>query len=438
MVPPGPRWRKERPPGRAYAARAGLGYNHAPRMPAPIRPQAQAFRDLERALTHRRLRRIDPRMRGELALLALLIAGFLFWQVRVPLDGLVRANGPLSGVAAVGIIWLGLAAFGALLAGTRHARRLRAEPDGPEWLALPLDPAALERHLSWESRSHVLWLAVPALGVLAAAIGLLPPWWLALLGAGFAWLLLEAGRFGCALGYRVALRAAEQRPGLPAIERLLSVAAPRVERRRLPPATWWRAPVWLALAAKDWLVTQRQGATRRAAILALGLWSASLLAWRLPGEPGLRHVVAFALTLLTAAALAEWLATLAGSDPFAALRVLPVGVLTAWAARIVWAVVGALALVAGQAVVARELAPHARLVLMVWSGGAALAIATLGVNYGVTLFPRADVARRMLGLSLALAMAASVMIPLSGWIVLLTAVLHSARRLPRWSRLEEA
>lgn len=407
-------------------------------MPASIRPHAHAFRDLERTLTRRRLTRLDPLMRGELVILALLIAGFLFWQVRVPLDGLVRARGPLSGGAAVGAVWLGLAALAALLAGARHARRLRAKPDGPEWLALPLEPAVLERHLAWGSRAHALWVAVPALGVLVAAIGLLPAWWLVLLGAGFAWLLLEAGRVGCALGYRVALRAAERRPGLSPIERLLAVAAPRVDRSRLPPARWRRVPGWLALAGKDLLVTLRHGPTRHAAMLPLALWMASLLAWCLPGEPALRHAVAFALALLAAAALAEWLAMLAGSDPFAALRVLPVGVLSAWAARFVWAVAGALVLVAGQAVAARELAPHARLVLMVWSGGAALAIATLGVNYGVTLFPRADVARRMLGLSLALAMAASVMIPLSGWIVLLTAVLHSARRLPRWSRIEEA
>ncbi|MEK7823673.1 MAG: hypothetical protein AAB290_01375 [Candidatus Eisenbacteria bacterium] len=407
-------------------------------MPAPTRLQAHAFRDLERALTRRRLLRLDPRMRGELVLLALLIAGFLFWQVRVPLDGLVRARGPLSGVAAVAGVWLGLATLGAALAGTRHARRLRAAPAGPEWLALPLEPAAIERHLAWESRSHVLWLAVPALGVLAAAAGLLPAWWLASLAAAFAWLLLEAGRVGCALGYRVALRAAEPRPGLPPIERVLAVAAPGVARRRLPPPMWRKMPAWAALAGKDLVVTLRHGPTRRAAVLPLALWVASLLAWHLPGEPALRHVVAFALVLLAAAALAEWLAVLAGSDPFAALRVLPVGVMTVWGARFAWGVAGATVLVAGQAVAARELAPHARQVLLVWSGGAALAIATLGVNYGVTLFPRADVARRMLGLSLALAVAASVMIPLSGWIVLLTAVLHSARRLPRWSRLAEA
>ena len=407
-------------------------------MPAPTGPQTHAFRDLERALTRRRLRQLDPRLRGELVLLALLIAGFLFWQVRVPLDGLVRARGLWPGVALVAVVWLTLATLGVALAGARHARALRTAPAGPEWLALPIEPAALERHLAWESRSHVVWLAVPALGVLAAAIGLLPVWWLALLAAVFAWLLIEAGRIGCALGYRVVLRAAEPRAGLRPIERVLAVAAPGVTRRRLPPAPWRNAPAWVALAGKDLLITLRHGPTRHAAALPLALWVASLLAWRLPGEPAMRHVVAFGLVLLAAAALAEWLAGLAGSDPFAALRALPVGVMTAWGARMVWGVAGALLLVAGQALAARELAPHARQVLLVWGGGAALAIATLGVNYGVTLFPRADVARRMLGLSLALAMAASVMIPLSGWIVLLSAVIHSARRLPRWSRLEEA
>jgi hypothetical protein len=402
-------------------------------MPTPTRPRTDAFRDLERALTRRRLMRLDPRLRGELALLAVLIAAFLFWQVRVPLDGLVRAHGPLAGAKAVAGGWLGLAALGAVLSGTRHARRLATRPAGPEWLALPLEPASLERHLAWESRSPLLWLTVPALGVLAAAVGLLPAWWLALLAAAFAWLLLESGRLGCAIGYRVARHAAAARPGLPPITRVLAVAAPGAAQRRLPAPTWRRAPAWAALAAKDLLVTRRHGSTRWAAFLPVALGIASWLAWGLPGEPA----IAFALALLAAAALAEWLAVLASSDPFATLRVLPVGVSTAWGARFVWAVAGTVVLVAGQAVAARELAPHALQVLLAWVAGASVAIATLGVNYGVTLFPRPDLARRMLGLSLALAMAASVMLPMSGWIVLLTAVLHSALRIPRWSRIEE-
>jgi hypothetical protein len=406
-------------------------------MPTPTRPETDAFRDLERALTRRRLMGLDPRLRGEVALLALLIAAFVFWQVRVPLDGLVRARGPLSGAKAVAVLWAALAVLGAVLAGTRHARRLRDRPAGPEWLALPLDPFALERHLAWESRNPVMWLTVPALGVLAAAVGLLPAWWLALLAAGFAWMLLESSGLGCTIGSHVAQRAVAPRPGLPPIVRVLAVAAPRAAQRRLPAPTWRRSPAWVALAGKDLLITLRHGPTRRAALLPIALGVASWLAWRLPGESAFRHAVAFAFALLAAAALAEWLAVLAGSDPFAALRVLPVGVATVWGARFVWVVAGALALDAGQAAAAGELAPHAQRVLLVWIAGAALAIGTLGVNYGVTLFPRPDVARRMLGLSLALAVAASVMLPLSGWIVLLAAVIHSALRLPRWSRLEE-
>ncbi len=407
-------------------------------MPAPIRPQTSAFRRLERTLARRRLMQLDPRMRGELALLALLIAGFLFWQVRVPLDGLVRARGPLAGAAMVAAAWLALATLAGLLAGTHHARRLRAGASGPEWLALPLDSAALERHLAWESSSQAWWLAVPALGVLAAAVGLVPAWSLVLLAATFAWLLRAASALGCALGYRAARATAEPRAGLRPIERVLAVAAPHAARRRLPAPAWRPAPAWIALAAKDLRVTLRLGSARRTASLPLALGCASLLAWQLPGEPALRHFVAFGLVLLAAASLADWLALLAGSDPFAVLRVLPLGVTTVWGARFAWGAAGAALLVAGQAIAARELAPLALHLFLAWSGAATLAIATLGVNYGVTLFPRADLAQRLLGLALGLAVAASVMLPLSGWVVLLAAVLHSARRLPHWPRLEEA
>jgi hypothetical protein len=408
------------------------------RMRAPRRIQHHAFRRLEGALMRRRLLQLDPRLRIELAVLGLLIAGFLFWQVRVPLDGVVRARGPAAGVGVLAGAAAVLALGSALLAGIHHARRLRAGPAGPEWLALPLERDALARHLAWESRGRALWLAVPSLGVLAAAVGLVPAGWIALFAAGFAGLSRVAADLGCLIGDRVARRAVAARSGVHPLDALLAVAAPRARRRRFAAATWRRVPAWAALAAKDLLVTWRRGSTRRTAAMPLLLGVAALLAWRLPGEPALRHFASFTLVLLAAAALAEWLVVLAGSDPFAALRVLPVGVITVWGARFVWAAVAALALVAGLAVAARELAPHALQLFLAWSAAATVAIATLGVNYGVTLFPRADLAQRLLGLSLGLAVATSVMLPLSGWIVLLTAVLHSARRLPRWSRLEEA
>ena len=84
------------------------------------------------------------------------------------------------------------------------------------------------------------------------------------------------------------------------------------------------------------------------------------------------------------------------------------------------------------------MSPDAHRLFLVWLGLATFCVGLLGANYGVTLFPRADVGGRMLLLSLGLAMAASLMIPLLGWVLLLTAVLHSLRRLPRWSRLEDA
>jgi len=407
-------------------------------MTFPSTAKIPAFRRLESALTRRRLMQLDPRLRIELALLGLLIAGFLFWQVRVPLDGLVRARGPLSALGAVATAWLILAAIGGGLAGGEHVRRLRTGPRGPEWLALPIPPDALERHLAWQSRSRIAWLGVPALGVLVAAIGLVPWWWLPPLAVAFVALLATAGVAGCAIGYRLVLAATAPRPGLHPVERVLAVAAPRATDRRVAPAAWRRLPSWLTLAAKDLTLTGRMAMLRRAAALPLGFWLASLLAWQLPGETALQHFVAFALALLAAAGLAEWLVALSGSDPFTVLRVLPVGVMTAWGARAIWAPAMVVALGIGHAVVARPLSPGALNVFLVWSGAATIAIAVLGVNYGVTLFPRADVARRMLGLSLGLAMAASIMLPLSGWVVLLTAVLHSARRLPRWSRLEEA
>jgi hypothetical protein len=407
-------------------------------MLAPTSPQATAFRQLERALVRRRFRQLDPRMRIELLLLGLLIAGFLFWQVRVPLDGLVRARGPVAGLEVVLIAWLALALIAAGLAARHHAHALRAGPRGPAWLSLPCEPARLERHLAWESRSRMLWLAVPPLGVLVAAFGLLPTGWLPLLAALFAILLDTAGRAGCALAYHAARRATAGRPALLPIERVLAVAAPRTIRTRVSAARWGSRPPWLALAGKDLRLTLRLARMRRTALLPIAFAVASFLAWRLPGEPGLRHFAAFALSLLAAASLAEWLVVLSGTDPFDALRVLPLGVGTVWGARAVWGLAFAVAMTCGQALVARELAPHALQVFLVWSGLATVAIATLGVNYGVTLFPRADVAERLLGLSLGLAIAASVMLPLSGWIVLLTAVLHSARRLGHWSRLEAA
>ncbi|MBI1797247.1 MAG: hypothetical protein HY076_03870 [Candidatus Eisenbacteria bacterium] len=398
--------------------------------------QVHAFRALARRLARRRLRQLDLRVRIELAAIALLIDGFVFWQTRVPLDGLVRAHGPAVGVLAVAAGLAALLIAALTLAALHHARRLEAGPRGPEWLALPLVPAPLAAHLAGESSALALWLAAPAAAILAASIGIVPVVATVALALAFAPLLAGARAVGGSIGLVLALRRIPAGGRGAPIERVLAVAAPRARRRRLPRPAWRRMPAWRALVEKDLRVTWRRGALRRSALMALVVAVASLAAWWLPAELPLRHFIAFGLALVAAALLAQWLVALSGSDPFDTLRTLPIGLGGVWGARAVWALAGALLLVTSHALVARELSPHALEIFLVWSGLAAVGIGVLGVNYGVTLFPRADLAERMLGLSLGLAVAASIMIPLSGWIVLLTAILHSARRLPRWSRLE--
>jgi hypothetical protein len=164
----------------------------------------------------------------------------------------------------------------------------------------------------------------------------------------------------------------------------------------------------------------------------------SALVWRLPIDPALARLAAFALALAAGVALAEWLVDLAGADPFQTFRVLPLGVAPVWASRVAWAASGAVLLGAAHALAFPALPPPALRVFLAWISAAALTIGVLGAQLGVTLHPRADHARRVLDLTLFVALIASLMIPLLGWVLLLAAVAHSARRLPRRSAGEEA
>ena len=68
-----------------------------------LSPQdAPAFRRLRRALIVRRLRRLDPVLRVELALIALLAAARIAWPARLSLDRLARRwLGPRGALEAV-------------------------------------------------------------------------------------------------------------------------------------------------------------------------------------------------------------------------------------------------------------------------------------------------------------------------------------------------
>jgi len=406
-------------------------------MLGPSPDPCAAFRQLERALLRRRFEAIEPRLRIELSALGALIAGFVFWQVRMRLAARAFASGPSAAALDSGLVLALLALLGGALAAGRHTLGLRGAVPGPPWLALPVSPHLVHRHLVWCSRVHALWVAVPALGVLAAGVGLMPPWWLPLLAAAFVGLLLESARAGCATAYRLAARAAEPRPGLHPVTRVLATAARRPRAERLGPAHWRRDPPWLALMRKDLLVTLRPGPTRTRALSPVALGALSCAAWALPLAPGLRHFAAFALALACAGTTAEWIVSLTGSDPFPVMKSLPLGAGPVWGARVAWVALVAIALVAGHALAAaRALEPPALRLFLAWTGSAVLGIGLLGANYGVTLFPRADHAQRLLALSLGLALASSLMLPLMGWIVLLTAILHSTVRLGRWARTE--
>jgi hypothetical protein len=183
----------------------------------------------------------------------------------------------------------------------------------------------------------------------------------------------------------------------------------------------------------------------------LAVAALSVLAWALPALPAfhapampdragiaLARILAFGLALASAGVFGEFLIALAGEDPFATLRGLPLAVMRLWRERVLWAAAFAALLVIAHALAARPLEGAPRAFFLEWAGAAALAIGILAVNYSLTLFPRADAAQRVFLLTLGLSMAASIMIPLMGWIVLASGIVHSALRLPRWERLEDA
>ena len=396
-----------------------------------------AFRELRRHLLRRRLERFDLRLRGEMALLAVVIGGFLFWQARVPFDGLRRVHGPLAVAGWLGLILLAIAAGSALLVLIRHGRQLRVTLPGPAWLSLPLAPRSIAEHMAWEARLSAGWGAALAPGFLVAAIGLLPAWSLVLLAGAFAIALWALAHVATAIAVRAALgfRRGGALPRDPVLELLLA-AKRAVARRRVRATRWRRVPAWLGLWRKDARLALRPTSARARLVAPVVLALASFGVWLLPLEPPLARLLAFAGGLTAAATFAEFLIALAGEDPTAVMKTLPIGAWPVWLSRTAWVLLWALVLAAGSVFLARPLAAHALQVLLVWETCAAIAIGLLCLHDGMTLGHNAAAAQRFLTLTLAISMAASIMIPLLGWIVLLTAVVHSARRVPRWARIE--
>jgi hypothetical protein len=400
-------------------------------------PHDPAFRLLRGALLRRRLQRFDPRVRGEIVLLALVINGFLFWQARVPLDGARHAHGPLAVARILAGVLLAIAIGTSAVIATRHARRLRGALPGPEWLPLPLPPAAIVDHHAWESRLIAGAGVALAPAFLAAAHGLLPAWTIGAIGVVFLVVLWVLAHAATALATEIVRRVPRfARTREPLLDLLAeSQAAPA--RAHVRPAQWRSVPAWVALLGKDGRLARRPTAARQRLVAPVLFGLVACMVWLLPIDPPLARLLAFGAGLVTAATLAEFLIELAGADAVAILRTLPIGALAVWLSRACWVALGAIVLVAAESASARPIAGPALAVLLIWLAGAFVAIGLLGVHYGMTLGSNAAAAQRFLTLALGISMAASLMIPLLGWIVLLALVIHSARRVPRWARIED-
>lgn len=403
-------------------------------MTAPRPDQAAAFAALERHLASRRLARLDVHSRVVVAALVLILSGFFFWQVRVPLDGHVRANG-----AASGALWLaaGLGAFalaGAVTAAWRQGVMLDRLP-GPEWLALPVEPGRVMRLLLSESRVPALGAVPPAIAVVLAGTGLMPSWWLVLLAVAFAVAWLECTRLATALVRRAAARGARATPGFRlrccsrarppdrALEReasgalapragLAGVAAPRSHhhaRARRTHANRPSRPVVRGRAARV-VLGRRARAGARAGLCRL---PAGLRAAGRVGDP-------------------------AGTcgDPASAHRPLPIGLRDVWRARFTSLATVLLAVVLLHALLAHGLPASARVGLVISWLVCGLAVATLGLHYGITLQPRAHAAENLYFGWLGVTLISSWTIPLLGWGILIAGMAHSTMRLSRWWRPE--
>jgi hypothetical protein len=404
-------------------------------MPDHVPDFADAFARLERALLRRRLAGIEPVLRIELAALSAFWLAVLFWRMHMRLGSIAFTQGGGAAAADCAAALSVLALGGGAVAALRHATCLESGAPGPAWLVLPIPPAEVHRHLARDSRQFSRLAALPAATVLGAGVGSVGALPLVALAAGFGIALDLASRLGTAAAFGLAWLRAGRHAGDPATS-VLADAGRRVRLPRVGAVHWRREGAMSAFLRKDLLVTVRPGAPRERLLLPLGLGLLSLVAWWIPLAPHALATLALGLALLAAAGLASWIVALTSGDPFPVVKSLPLGVGVVWGARFAWAALGAVLLAAGQAVASSLAPPPAARAPVFATALATLAIGTLGANYAITLFPRAQTANRILGIALTVSIVASLMFPILGWILLFAALVHSARHLKRWARLE--
>ena len=396
-----------------------------------------AFRMLESRLAARRIAAMDVRMRMTLALIVMLLAGFVFWQIRIPLQGLQHFHGDIA-VARRVALWLALWAAAAGASAAARMATMSARVPGPEWLALPVPSGAIAAHLLSEARLTALVAFPGALAVLVAAIGYMPLLWIGIGAAAFAVAWLEATRWGVWAARRMAAQRAAVRRALPAMTRVLIGSGRRRPARRLPAPAWRAISPIQALARLDRALTLRPTPARVRMFFAALFAAASVAAWFTAMPAPEQRAFAFAAFTLACTALGAWAIARVCNDPPDVLRPLPLPLGAVWGARFAPMVLALIALAVLDSVLATHMPVIGRVGLVVTWLIPGLAIAVLGLHYAITLAPQARAAENLYFAWLGVAVAGSLMVPLMGWGVLIAGLVHSTRRLRVWWRPEAA
>ena len=364
------------------------------------------------------------------------VGAFTYWQVRVPLDGTLRHGGASAATLRLAVsLGLGVLAAGTI-AGSRQVT-LAAAPPGPEWLALPVEPARVEAHLASESRLPALAPVVPMVAAWIAGIGLLSPLTLAVLALASAIAFVLVTRLACALALRAPAVTHPPSRRLPAAWRALVSARRPARTTRVAPPRFRTGPRWRALARLDRAVSLRAGPPRARLVLSALALVLSVAAWFVGGDPREQRAQAFAGFSIACAMLGAWAAWRAAADPPSAVRPLPVTLADAWRARAI-----PIFLLLGATLVLHATVPavpwFARLGLALSWTIPALLVPLFGLHLGLSLTGKPLAAENLYYGWLGAGLIASLAVPLLGWAVLAAGFMHATRRVGRWNTPELA
>jgi hypothetical protein len=395
-----------------------------------------AFRALGARLLARRAASMGPRLWLVTLAMAACIGAFTYWQVRVPLDGALRHGGARAATLRLGIsLALGVLGAGAI-AGARQVT-LSTSPPGPEWLALPVEPARVEQHLASEARWPALTVVVPMVAAWIAGIGLLSPLVLLALAAGSVVAFVLLTRLACALALRVPVVTHAPSRRLPAAWRALVSARRPVRAARVAAPRFRAASRWRALAHLDRTVSLRSGQPRARLVLTALALAVSVAAWFVGADPREQRAQAFAGFSLACAMMGAWAAWRAAADPPSAVRPLPLSLADAWRARAL-----PMFLLLGAMLVLHATVPavpwFARLGLALSWTIPALLVPLFGLHLGLSLPGKPLAAENLYYGWLGAGLIASLAIPLFGWAILSAGFIHATRWMSRWNTPEVA